>query len=156
MPKCIEQWKRVAFGAYEVSNMGRVRNTLTLRMLKPMMTGRKGMQYETVNLAGVIIAVHRLVALTFHGEAPAGRPWVLHRDGKRTNNSAKNLYYGTAKDNARDARKHHQHKHKLTVRQAAAVLRRRQNGESGRYLAAVYGVSEQYICDIYKGRRCKR
>lgn len=40
----------------------------------------------------------------------------------------------------------------LTAETVAEIRMRRAAGERGRVLAAVYGVSEQRICDIYKGR----
>lgn len=47
-------------------------------------------------------SVHRLVALAFHGQPPSDRAMVRHLDGDKTNNTAANLAYGSAKENAAD------------------------------------------------------
>lgn len=41
----------------------------------------------------------------------------------------------------------------LTPGQADTIRRRRAAGESGRALAAEFGISEQLVCDIFNGRR---
>jgi len=150
------KWVEVPGWPYEVSNSGTVRRKGG-RVLTPMMTGAKGNQYETVLLCkpGVqrSVKVHRLVAEVFIGPVPPESPYVLHRDGNRRNNRPSNLRYGTQSDNMRDARKHHQHKHKLSLKQVAQVRKRRAAGEQGRALALEFGVSEQYVCDIHKGRK---
>jgi DNA-binding XRE family transcriptional regulator len=45
------------------------------------------------------------------------------------------------------------HQRKLTDQQADVIRARRSAGERGRALAAEFGVSEQTVCDISKGRR---
>lgn len=49
--------------------------------------------------------VHQLVAETYLGSRAAGQE-VRHLDGNKTNNGVFNLWYGTAKDNARDRAQH--------------------------------------------------
>ena len=151
------KWLPVQGWSYEVSNSGKVRRAGTRVTLTPMLTGAKQNQYETVLLCGWnkqrAAKVHRLVAEAFLGPAPEGKPLVLHRDGNRRNNRPGNLYYGSQSDNMRDMRKHHQHRHKLTLRQVEQIRRRRAKGEKGRELAEEFGVSEQYICDIHRGRK---
>ena len=142
---------------YEVSDGGKVRNARNKYVLSPMLQGRKGNQYEAVLMcysgAQRKAAVHRLVAEAFHGPPPAGKPLVLHKDGDRRNNRPSNLYWGDQKDNMRDARKHHQHKHKLTLRQVERVRHLRANGIPGRTLAKKFKISEQYVSDIHNGRK---
>ncbi len=43
--------------------------------------------------------VARLVCEAFHGPAPAGRSYCLHRDEDQRNNKPDNLYWGTQKEN---------------------------------------------------------
>lgn len=43
--------------------------------------------------------VHRLVCEAFHGPAPEGKPYVLHRDEDCANNKPRNLKWGTQKEN---------------------------------------------------------
>lgn len=49
------------------------------------------------------VKVHKVVALSFIGEPPEGKPFVLHRDDDKDNNYWTNLYYGDGSDNQRDA-----------------------------------------------------
>ena len=51
------------------------------------------------------VLVHRIVAMTFHGECPDGME-VRHLDGDRLNNSADNLMYGTRSENRQDSEAH--------------------------------------------------
>lgn len=149
-------WKQVEGWPYQVSSKGQVRRTdvLPYRVLVPMLVGRAGNKYEAVTLCrgGLFrtFKVHRLVAEAFLDPVP-GKTLVLHKDGDRRNNTKKNLYYGDYVDNARDRRRHNDHA--LTLDQVEEVRRRRAAGEKGRDLAAEFGVSEQYVCDIHKGRK---
>lgn len=45
------------------------------------------------------ISVHRLVAMSFHGMPPEGKPWVNHKDGDKANNHASNLEWTSISDN---------------------------------------------------------
>lgn len=152
-------WKVVpdTDGMYEVAPDGRIRSKRTGRCLRPMLQGRKGNQYEVVLFCygGVQrrAAVHRVVALVFLGPPPEGKPLVLHRDGDRRNNRRGNLRYGTQKDNMADIRRHSPEAFALSAAQTKEIRRRRKAGEQGRSLAKEFNVSEQYICDIHKGRR---
>ena len=117
-----EAWRPVdGFrGSYEVSNLGRVRSldrvvryahpgTGTLvRCSRPGVLLRPGLTsagYQSVSLCGRTQLVHRLVAKAFTGAIPRGME-VCHRDGIRTNNHSRNLYYGTRRQNNLDKRKH--------------------------------------------------
>lgn len=95
----MEVWKPVdeaiypkgKFGqTYSVSNMGRVKNNKTGRILKARPDTRKG--YLRVNLATKDFKVHRLVALHFvQNPDPENFVQVNHIDGVKTNNMAENL-----------------------------------------------------------------
>ena len=151
-------WKTIpeTMGYYEVSSSGAVRNKRTGKTLRPMMVGKVGNKYPKVLLcidgANRGVMVHHLVAELFIGPRPPGHI-VRHRNGDRADCRSRNLRYGTQKDNMQDARRHHQHKHKLTLRQVEQVRKRRGSGEAGRALAKKFGVSEQYVCDIHNGRK---
>ena len=138
-------WKMID-GRYAVSDTGHVKNTKTGRVLKPMHCGRKGMRYATVRIGKENHRVHILVLTHFVGPRPLGL-WGLHYDDDRTHNDLSNLYWGTPQANAED---------KCGRRPNAAVAdeirRRRAAGEKGRRLAWEFGVSEQLVCDIHKGR----
>lgn len=45
------------------------------------------------------ISVHRLVALTFHGPPPKGKPWVNHKNGIKHDNKAENLEWTSISEN---------------------------------------------------------
>ena len=45
------------------------------------------------------LKVARLVCEAFHGPAPEGKPYVLHRDEDARNNRPENVYWGTQKEN---------------------------------------------------------
>lgn len=45
------------------------------------------------------VKVHRAVCEAFHGPAPEGKPYVLHKDGDAVNNLPSNLEWGTQKEN---------------------------------------------------------
>jgi hypothetical protein len=49
------------------------------------------------------VAVHRLVALTWIGPPPAGKPWVNHRDGVKSNNHHTNLEWTSISENIQHA-----------------------------------------------------
>ena len=142
---------------YEVSDKGRVRNLRTGHVLVPMMTGsrRPSAQRAKVRVSKnprVDLEIGALVLTMFYGPRPDGAV-VMHLDDDPTNNCIDNLRWGTPTDNARDmARKGRGGNQRLGPEQVAEIRRRRAAGERGRALALEYGVSEQRICDITKGR----
>ncbi len=93
-----EVWKNiVGWDTYEVSDLGRVRNARSRRVLKP----RAAAGYQTVTLCGKgkpkQLLIHRLVALAFIPN-PESKPEVNHCKGK--SNAAKNLEWSTKAENA--------------------------------------------------------
>lgn len=143
-------WKPVTGWPYEVSDHGYVRRVGGSMALTPMWTGRKRKQYATVRLcdgaAQVSVKVHRLVCEIFNGPPPEGAI-ACHRDDDTRNNAASNLYWGSWQDNARDAGRR-----KPTAVVVAEIRRRRLSGERGVALAREFGISQQLVCDIVKGR----
>lgn len=96
----MENWKAIEGGGYEVSDLGRVRNATTGRVLSPWALPRG---YLVVGLAsGKRAYVHRLVATAFLGRARTGQE-VNHRDGVKANNAARNLEWATHSENQRHA-----------------------------------------------------
>lgn len=99
-----DDWRALpeAFGPYQVSKTGKVRNARTLHVLSPDIT-KSG--YLRVCLyvqpgRGKRFFVHRLVAYAFLGESHLD---VLHWDDNPSNNNIGNLRYGTAKENWADS-----------------------------------------------------
>ena len=76
------------------------------RVLKPTFDkyGRGFVATPTEGSDQRMIGVAVLVCMAFHGEAPEGKPWALHRDDIKTNNAPANLYWGSRQENYADAR----------------------------------------------------
>lgn len=85
---------------YEVSNVGRVRNKKTNRLLKPVINREGG--YYRVSLNGIRYYIHRLVADAFFDGDHRDMD-VNHIDGDRLNNNLSNLEWCTRKENIQHA-----------------------------------------------------
>lgn len=92
-----EQWKQIrGHDNYEVSNLGRVRNVTTGKILKPY-NDQRG--YLRVDLSRDNRAkVHRLVAMAFVPQ-PRRKNIVNHINRDRHDNRACNLEWVTQKEN---------------------------------------------------------
>lgn len=100
----VEEWRDIIIekngevydyvGFYQVSNYGRIRNSRTGKILKPIKS--KGYQYIRLNKNGFLI--HRLVATMFIPN-PYNYPIVNHKDENPSNNYIDNLEWVTAKYN---------------------------------------------------------
>ena len=106
----VEVWKCLQPWSYEVSNLGRVRNWRTGRILKPWASPARNGSYLKVGLWRYgrrrVFFVHRLVALAFIPN-PQGKPEVNHFDEDTTNNRESNLSWMT---------RHEQEAHKQFMR----------------------------------------
>jgi len=95
-----EVWKTIEnYDNYEVSNLGKVRNKITQRILKHSCRGG----YQVVGLSkqgttGKTTTVHRLVALAFIPN-PENKAQVNHIDKNRSNNVVSNLEWNSALEN---------------------------------------------------------
>ena len=107
-------WKPTAHEDYIVSNTGEVTSLKYYNVDKKYQRtlsqnpDRDG--YKTVTLypkqTYIKAKVHRLVALAFcKGRTPT-KNMALHKDGNKNNNHAHNLYWGDAKDNKADSKRH--------------------------------------------------
>lgn len=111
----MEIWRAVPDSDfYQASSLGRVRSIDHLaeykrrpgnhqklmrgRVLKPFDNGK----YLTVNIDGQTRCVHEIITVTFHGPTPAPDYQVRHRNGRRLENQADNLVWGTATQNQMD------------------------------------------------------
>lgn len=96
-----EIWKQIVESdkPYEVSNLGRVRNARTGKILTPRLTTTG---YHRVHISTpqgrTDFYIHRLVAEAFC-EHPDGCDVVNHRDNNPANNKASNLEWITQKQN---------------------------------------------------------
>lgn len=84
-------------GRYEVSEAGRVRNSVTGRVLKPV-PSTNGYLRVALGRAHINRLVHRLVAQAFC-EGYAEHLDVNHRNGIRSDNRAENLEWVTRSEN---------------------------------------------------------
>jgi hypothetical protein len=173
-----EQWKRVeGFPAYDVSNRGRVRSyyrrgrgahiaDTPQRILKPvpLTTGylsvglRKNGELTTTR-------IHKMVALAFLPLADSSLQ-LNHKDGNKSNNTAENLEWVTARQNVRhylnvlggaiannfkEQQGEKNHQAKLTDSQAVTIRALYSTGEySHREIAKMYGVSKPTVGRIIR------
>lgn len=116
-----EQWRDVVGyeGAYQVSNLGRVRSVdrividalgrryaLKGQLLRPRMTRKYGYLAVTLFNRGARhpARIHRLVATAWIGPCPDGQQ-VRHGSDGRLDNSVSNLCYGTRSEDGFDKRR---------------------------------------------------
>lgn len=150
---------------YWVTEDGRVRGP-SGKWLKPAV-GSHGYLTFNMSLPGQSRtkrsrSVHVVVCETYHGPRPPGMV-ARHLDGNPLNNQASNLAWGTRAENAEDARRHGTLRHgethwkaKLTRAEVDKIKQALAEGVvTGAALAKQYGVSQQTICDIKKGRLWK-
>lgn len=107
-----EIWRPIPTAeGYECSNLGHIRrrargHRLTAGpLLRPMR--RKRSDHLHVSLTrrdgtGWTVSVHRVVAITFHGNPPTPDHMACHKNGIGLDCRASNLYWGTQDDNTRD------------------------------------------------------
>jgi hypothetical protein len=96
-----EKWKKWKDSPYEVSTLGRVRNSETGEIRKPRSDDRK---HHRVNLTWdgkrEEPMLHRLVMDLFGPPKPSGENIViLHKDNNGENNRLSNLKWGTRSEN---------------------------------------------------------
>lgn len=154
----MEIWKPIPglWGkTYSVSNTGRVKNHITDTVLSLMNTGRAGNKRRKLRVCSnpiIDLNVAHLVLGAFVSARPSEQYYALHLDNNSTNNAVENLVWGTQKTNMEHKELHGTTIRKLSRADVAEIRRRRTAGEQGRVLASEFQVSEQLICDIYKGR----
>jgi len=151
----METWKPVVGweDSYEVSDQGRVRRSGSSSIRK---LSSKGPVYPLVRLwrggKGKTVAVHRLVATAFLGPCPVGHD-VNHKDGNKTNAALSNLEYLTRSENIEHSYRVLGQVSKLQKEQVLEIVRRHKGGETGRALAACFGVTAAQVSQIISGRQ---
>ena len=101
-----EYWRAVSvFTNYEVSSVGRIRNSKTGRVLKlqPRKDGYVGVQLSKDGKIKNLLT-HRLVALAFI-ENSLEKPDVDHIDRNKANNNIDNLRWSTTSENMMNSTK---------------------------------------------------
>lgn len=158
-----EAWKVVpGFSKYEASDQGRVR---VIKTGKHLSIQNYPKQYQSVSMAGDggrrLMLLHRVIAMTFHGECPPGMQ-TRHDDGNTRNNRADNLLWGTAQQNTDDKRRHgtllagESHpKAKLTREDAEEIRRLRAAGARNTALGRRFNIAPKHVRDICAGKYWK-
>jgi hypothetical protein len=164
-----EEWRPVVGfeGAYEISNMGRLKSLPRLRP-HPSGTGvyhiRGCIRKLSAGTGGYITAglyafggsrnalVHVLVAEAFVPN-PDNLPEVNHKDKVRTNNTPDNLEWITRVNNV--TRGEECGPHKLTTGQVLEIRARLATGVKQTILAEIYGVDPSAISNIKRRRNWK-
>lgn len=95
----MERWKKIGLFTYEISSLGRVRNSKG-KVIKQWLIGNSGYLsvFLRVDKKQTTFSVHRLVALMFV-DNPHGKHQVNHKDGDKLNNAYKNLEWATRSEN---------------------------------------------------------
>ena len=135
-----EKWKKIPdFERYEVSNLGRIKNTVTGKIMSPKSSYKD--QYLVVNLYNnknnKLRTIHRIVAENFVEKAD-GKNIVNHKNCIRHDNRAANLEWVTNKEN-----RHHSLARILAARKI--IKYRDKNGLSQLALADKLGVSARTV-----------
>jgi hypothetical protein len=166
----MEAWRAIpgTDGAYEVSDLGRVRSwwydnhTSRRRRDEPLILkpGANASGYLHVNVAGLKPKgrmIHRLVLEAFVGPAPNGHE-CAHGDGNPANNALANLRWATRHDNQMDRRVHgtmvvgaKHHMSKLDAEKVRELRMRRASGETLKSLGERFGVSAMAVWHAAKG-----
>ena len=90
-----EEWRNISeFPNYQVSNIGRVRDSITGRILRPSNTNG----YLLINLRHRTLYIHRLAATAFI-ENPMNKPCVDHINRSKSDNTINNLRWSTRSEN---------------------------------------------------------
>jgi len=89
------------FDNYEVSNLGKIRNIKSRRILKPFLQNNGYLMHALYGHdKKKFLLLHRILATAFV-DNPEGKPCVNHIDENKLNNDLSNLEWCTAKENAR-------------------------------------------------------
>lgn len=147
---------------YQASNQGKIRNSETLRVLKPMID-KQG--YEFVQINRKNMKVHRLIGVTFIPN-PNNKRCINHKNGIKHDNNVNNLEWCTHSENLKHAhstglkkpqqlgksgRLHHGSKPLLTIKDTAII-----EHESRNLCAKYLGVHVKAINSaMQKGHYCK-
>lgn len=103
----IEVWKPIIYrnikpDTYEVSNMGRIRNSKTgyiKKLQNNPLTGYLHCNFEIIERKTKTYPVHRIVATAFCVSSSPDKKVVNHIDGNKLNNKASNLEWVTSSEN---------------------------------------------------------
>jgi len=146
-----EIWKTIKFldEKYEVSNLGRIRNSSTKQILK-LSPSKRGYLVFSCNVDGKykVVNVHRCVAIEFI-ENPDNLPQVNHIDGNKLNFNVSNLEWVTARQNNLHARRTGLHKTDgdkpvLQLKNGLIIAEYKSASEASK----ITGINRSNICNV--------
>lgn len=145
----IDEWRPILGPPrYEVSRDGRVRNVVTGKILKTVVTrrgyGRVGLHSDQ---GPTHTLVHRLVYEAWVGPIPDGTE-INHIDGNKLNNISSNLEAVTRAANMVHAKLNGLFVTKLTAEKVVAIRAARASGEKYASIAKRYGVGAQTVSNV--------
>lgn len=168
-----EIWKPIpGFGGwYEASSFGRIRSVD--RVVKKMhgsgvmmrqtykgkiLTPTEDDGYFRVSIGvdrkRMLVSVHRLILLAFHGDPIVGNVG-RHLNGNPRDNRPSNLSWGTHFDNMSDRKAHGRYaageNHVMAKIASSQVTRIRKSSQTGKSLSKEIGISESQISRIRRG-----
>lgn len=160
-----EIWKQVkGFNNYEVSNLGRVRNKISNKLLMPYKNKKRQYKYMSLQQDGKRknFSLHRLIASTFI-ENPLNKAQVNHKSGDKMDNSVDNLEWMTPKENVQHAIQHGwkapplygslQPKAKVNESQVMEIRRLEKEGMYHKDIAKKYGLGVSTVTHIVNRTR---
>ncbi|MDF2382462.1 HNH endonuclease [Nostoc ellipsosporum NOK] len=150
-------------GLYEISNLARVRNCATGKVLRPAFN--RGYAHVALYYAPQQSKTHYLhvtVLRAFCGEPPFPGAEGCHNDGDSRNNALSNLRWGTRQDNVDDRIRHGRQQFgtgvrraKLSEDQVRDMRRAYRAGVGTHALAKQYGLSTNTTWSAVTGKTWK-
>lgn len=128
---------------YQISNYGRVWNTVAQKLMKPQLKKNGYLQINLMKENKKLVSerVHRLVALYFC-EKPEGYNIVNHKDSNKINNSAENLEWTTISGNTKHCYEHNEQfrkqVHDNSIKAASKTILTLEVKDKGGFLVGVY------------------